>query len=87
MIARLSSAIEANAVDLEIPQRERLAHRPLLECLFDSWTDRDDRNQRVREAHGRHRYSIAEIARYLGLGRSTICRAVRQPRPPAVAEK
>jgi REP element-mobilizing transposase RayT len=64
------------SVSTEIPRGDRLAGRPALASLFpsDVVTDRDRRNAAIREAHRAHGYSLAEIARYLGLHYSTVSR-------------
>jgi REP element-mobilizing transposase RayT len=85
LLERVTPVIDRFGADLEIPQRERLVHRPTLESLFHSVGGRDQRNRRIQEAYDIHRYSIVQIARHLGLGRSTISRAL--PRPSVVFEK
>jgi len=87
MVARLSSAIEEFAVETEIPREERLAHRPPLESIFDVPSGRDRRDQRIREAYESHRYTTGQIAAHLGLGRSTISRALRRPTLTVVSEE
>ena len=85
--ARVSSAIDVFAADSEIPRYERFAHRPPLERLFNSPNGRDRRDQQIREAYESHRYTIGQIAAHLGLGRSTISRALRRPTLAAVSEE
>lgn len=65
----------------EIPRRDRFAGRPALASLFppDLVADRDRRNGAIREAHRSHGYSLAEIARYLGLHYSTVSRVANGP--------
>jgi REP element-mobilizing transposase RayT len=79
LTARVSSALDAFASEPEIPRCERLAHRPPLESLFTSPSDRGTRDQRIREAYEIHRYTIGQIAAHLRMGRSTISRALRCP--------
>jgi hypothetical protein len=82
LTARVSSALDAFASEPEIPLCERFAHRASLEHLFDATTGSGRRDQRIREAYEVHRYSIGQIAAHLGLGRSTISRALhRAPLP------
>jgi putative transposase len=76
---RVSSAVDAFAAEREIPRRERFAHRPPLERVLDSKLDRDQRDERIREAYAVHHYTIGQISAQLGLGRSTISRALRRP--------
>jgi REP element-mobilizing transposase RayT len=77
----------------EAPRRERLAGRPRLEQLFAvAGGNRGSRDAQVREANRRHGYSLAEIARHLGLHYSTISRiaaadaSAASVAPPAEAE-
>jgi hypothetical protein len=59
----------------EVPRRERLAGRPRLEQLFvAAGGNRGSRDAQVRDANRRHGYSLAEIARHLGLHYSTVSR-------------
>lgn len=62
----------------EIPRHDRLVGRPTLAQLFDGSMDRTKRNERVARAYLRHGYTMADIARHLGLSRMTISRAIRQ---------
>ena len=87
LISRVSSAIDAFAAEREIPRGERFAHRPPLERLFDSTTGSGRRDQRIREAYDVHRYSIGQIAAYLGLGRSTVSRVLHRVALLQVDEK
>jgi putative transposase len=86
-VARVSPAIDRFTDELEIPRRERLTSRPTLERLFDSLEGRDQRNQRIREAVVTHRYTIGQIARHLGLGRSTVSRTLVGPAPTPATER
>jgi hypothetical protein len=87
LTARVSSAIDAYAAESGIPLCERLSHRPALESLFNLPSDRHRRDQRIREAYGIHRYTMGRIAAHLGLGRSTISRALRRPGVAAVRQE
>jgi putative transposase len=87
LMARVSSALDAFAEEPEIPRRERLAHRPPLERLFDSTTGSGRSTQRIREAYEIHRYTIGQIAAHLGLGRSTISRALHRVAVKQLYEK
>ena len=63
-------------VSSEISRIDRLAGRPVMATLFapDVVADRARRNSAIREAHRSHGYSLAEIARHLGLHYSTVSR-------------
>jgi len=73
---RTARALQPASVSREVPRAERFAGRPTLASLFppDLAADREQRNVAIRDAHGRHGYSLAEIARYLGLHYSTVSR-------------
>jgi hypothetical protein len=67
------------AVSSEVPRRERLAARPQLASLLarDMTRDREQRNASIVLAHRVHGYSLAEIARHLGLHYSTVSRVAQ----------
>jgi putative transposase len=65
----------------ETPRSQRLAHRPALASLLLS-TDGVGRAQRdaaIRDAHIRHAYTLAEIARHVGLHYATVSRIASRP--------
>jgi DNA-directed RNA polymerase specialized sigma24 family protein len=66
-------------VSSEIPRRDRFAGRPQLASLLAPETvrDRGQRNAAIVQAHRVHGYSLAEIARHLGLHYSTISRVAQ----------
>jgi REP element-mobilizing transposase RayT len=60
-----------------IRKKERFAGRPELLAIFgDNALRNDDRNQRILEAHVKYGYTQREIARYLHLNPSWICRII-----------
>ena len=67
-------AAAPSAVSAEIPRAERFAGRPTLASLFPPQLNREQRNGAIRHAHRQHGYSLAEIARHLGLHYSTVSR-------------
>ena len=71
---RMSQALAPTTVSHEIRRGDRLAGRPTLARLLPGTADRDQRNAAIIEAHTVHGYSLAEIARYLGLHYSTVSR-------------
>ena len=61
---------------METPRSQRLAHRPALARLLPG-ADGQSRAQRdaaIRDAHIRHAYTLAEIARHMGLHYATVSR-------------
>lgn len=66
---------------MEMPRSQRLAHRPELTRLISA-ADGQSRAQRdaaIREAHLRHAYTLAEIARHVGLHYATVSRIANRP--------
>ncbi len=66
---------------METPRLQRLAHRPVLASLLRN-ADGDSRAERdaaIRDAHIRHAYTLAEIARHVGLHYATVSRIVNRP--------
>jgi REP element-mobilizing transposase RayT len=63
----------------EIPLSQRLAHRPALERLLpDADLGRKpQRDAAIREAHIRHAYTLAEIARHVRLHYTTVSRIAK----------
>jgi putative transposase len=56
----------------EIPRTERIVGRPTLQEIFHDSRNKDDRNDAIKLARYRCGYLCSEIARYLGLDRSTV---------------
>jgi len=75
-VERMVRALPPATLSSEIPRTDRLAGRPALSSLLPAGlvADRARRNGAIREAHRGHGYSLAEIARYLGLHYSTVSR-------------
>jgi putative transposase len=73
---RMIRALGPAPLSREIPRTDRFAARPALASLFHPCVvaDRERRNVLIREAHRSHAYSLAEIARHLGLHYSTVSR-------------
>ena len=72
---------EAKSPD-DIPQRQALAERPDLPLLFDEVARQDKmlRNQRIAEAHLKHRYTMTKIGKEVGLSLGMISRIVNAAR-------
>jgi len=73
---RMIRARPPETVSREIPRTERFAGRPALASLFPPGVvaDRGRRNAAIRAAYRSNGYTLAEIARYLGLHYSTVSR-------------
>jgi REP element-mobilizing transposase RayT len=83
-VERLAPRLDRKASQLEIPRRERLAHRAGLDELFppEVRASRALRNERIREATLALSYTLAEVGRHLNLHYTTISRIAALPRPP-----
>jgi hypothetical protein len=66
---------------IETPRLQRLAHRPALASLLPGadGASRAQRNAAIRDAHVRHAYTLAEIARHVGLHYATVSRIANRP--------
>lgn len=72
----LSPRIAEVRESAEVPRSQRLAHRPRLAKLLPAsnrW-NRAQRNAAILDSHIRHSYTLAEIARHLGLHYATVSR-------------
>ncbi|MBC3833701.1 transposase [Undibacterium amnicola] len=63
---------------VEVPRAQRLLDRPALAVLFANKVEliKERRDEKIREAHLRFGYSLAEIGRFLNLHYSTVSRIV-----------
>jgi putative transposase len=77
-VARLAPHVDPRLVAGELPREQRLGARPSLEVLLtdEVIASRRRRNEAIRELAHSGRYSMAEIARHLGLHYSTVSRIV-----------
>jgi hypothetical protein len=68
--------------------RDRPSHRARLRAAFPTRVveDRSSRDERIRELRRAGRYSVAEIARHLGLHRATVFR-ISSTDPPAMQHR
>lgn len=83
-IEKLKPALKDKTDLTEIPKEQRLAFRPPLSELFPAPTQklsREERNTLIRKAHLDNGYSLAAIARHIGLHYSTISRIVNEKAP------
>jgi hypothetical protein len=73
--------VEKKAAQTEFPRRERVAHHESLARLFPPQVAQDRllRDGRIRQVSRTHRYSLSDIARHLGLHRSTVSK-IASPR-------
>lgn len=83
-VKRMEAALTPFARTSEIRRADRLAARPSLGSLFaGAWVaNLGKRNAMVVHAHRLHGYSLAEIARHLGLHYSTVSRVVQAADAP-----
>jgi putative transposase len=73
---RMARTLANMALSSEVPRADRFAGRPTLAELFGPAirADHNRRNDAIVQAHGVYGYSLAEIARHLGLHYSTVSR-------------
>jgi putative transposase len=60
----------------EVARARRFAGRPALATLLGRPVDRHDRDRLILKAHQLHGYTISEIAKYLGIHRTTASKAI-----------
>lgn len=65
----------------ETPRQQRLADRPALARLLpaSNGENRSQRDAAIRDAHIRYAYTLAEIARHMGLHYATVSRIANRP--------
>ncbi len=83
-LEKLKPALKEKTGLTEIPKEQRLAFRPPLSEIFPpnaQKATREKRNRAIHEAHLENGYSLAAIARHLGLHYSTISRIVNSHLP------
>lgn len=78
-LARFNERLGTARFDPEHSKADRFATRPMLPVLFSATSTRADRDRLIRSACLQWGYSGSEVARYLGVSRSTVSRAVRVP--------
>jgi REP element-mobilizing transposase RayT len=81
---RMVHALQPAEISTEVRRADRLAGRPALAALFPPQTadDRNHRNVAIVQAHATYGYSLAEIARHLGLHYSTVSRIANAANAP-----
>ena len=81
-VGKLRPRLEATAALGEVPRAQRLLARPSLDSVLGARPprSRSERNRRIAEAHLRHRYTLAEIGRHLGLHYSTVSKIAKGER-------
>ena len=75
-VAAFRDSLAGSTSLIEIPRIQRFAARPTLQEILEGWSDRQDRDSRIRTAPVHHGYTMVEIASHLNLSRMTISRAV-----------
>ena len=78
-VHRMQPLLDEAAQQHEIPRYQRLAHRPELAALFpaDNPLNKTERDKRIRQAHTDYGYTMAEIARAVGMHYSTISKVLK----------
>ncbi len=70
--------LDGNESIKEIQSNERLSNRPTLDALFKGITKKAPRNEKISEAFLSHGYKMIEIARFLNLDHTTICKVINK---------
>ena len=83
-VQRMEAVLTPFSRTREIARADRLAARPSLGCLFGDTTAANlgKRNATIVEAHRLHGYSLAQVARHLGLHYSTVSRVAQAADAP-----
>lgn len=76
LISKYAPVPGYHATSQEIPRAQRLVARPALATILGAPGTAGARDRAIREAVLVHRYSQADVARSLRIGRSTVSRAV-----------
>lgn len=81
-LERLNPVLKGKATLKEIPRAQRFANRPKLADMLVSRRlgSKSRRDKAIRDAHFQYGYSLAEIARYLGLHYTTVSKIVNEPK-------
>ncbi|MBW6475921.1 MAG: transposase [Chromatiales bacterium] len=81
-VRRMQPLLDEAARQHEVPRYQRLAHRPELATLFpaDNPLNKIERDERIRLAGDNYGYTMAEIARAVGLHYSTISKVLKGSR-------
>jgi len=74
---RLRPLLKEKPLDPDYRKRERFAARPSLKELFANVSDKATRNERIYQAVRVHRYTLREVADFVGLFYSSISTIVK----------
>ncbi len=79
---KMSPMLEDKAELAEIPRAQRLAHRPSLKALFTKSVreNKASRDKAICDAHSKYGYTMAAIAREVGLHYSTVSKVIKGDR-------
>ena len=77
-VEKISCYLKKQGDAIEIPRKERLAHRPSLRELFKNYSSKKKRNILVYDANIKYAYSLAQIGKQLGLHYTTISNIIKK---------
>ena len=77
-IDQIKDAIPEKTAVQEIPKLQRYANRPPLKEIFGEGKTRRRRDAAIVASYATYGYEQREIARFLGLHYTTVCRAIRR---------
>ena len=77
-IDQLKDTIPEKTAVQEIPKLQRYAKRPPLKEIFGEWKTRRKRDEAIVASYTTHGYEQKEIATFLGMHYTTVCRVIRR---------
>lgn len=77
-LERLKEVLPEKAAVQEIPKLQRYANRPPLKDIFGEWKTRRKRDEAIVASYITYGYEQKEIARFLGMHYTTVCRAIKR---------
>ena len=79
-VAQIKETIPEKTAIQEIPKLQRFANRPSLKDIFGEWKTRRRRDEAIVVSYNTYGYEQREIATFLGVHYTTVCRAIRTHR-------
>jgi putative transposase len=84
---QLSPLLKERPLDPDYRKRERFAARPSLKELFADVSDKTTRNERIYQAVRVHRYTLRDVANFVGLFYSSISTIAKHVREATQSEE
>lgn len=77
-VEQVKNTIPEKTAVKEIPKVQRYANRPPLEEIFGDWRTKYKRDEAIVASYGDYGYKETEIAQFLGVHYTTVCRAIKR---------